>query len=163
MTAAQKCRALRAFRAPAGDYPAGRAILAFLIASGCGGRAASAVPTSQDRAGGADAWAYATRRLDAASEGSFDSPDVELSHDACESVSNCHARACTPSDAVGIFSGDPNSLDPSQFCFIVLGWGWDGAKCVPIAGCSCEGSDCNALLESRSSCVAAYANCLGSD
>src|SRR5690606_7238581 len=38
---------------------------------------------------------------------------------------------CAPFDAEGV--GD---------CAQVLGWAWDGADCVPVEGCACEGEQC---------------------
>lgn len=48
---------------------------------------------------------------------------------------------CEVTDAAGV--GD---------CDLFLGWAFDGLDCVPLSGCSCEGTDCDALFGSAGEC-----------
>jgi hypothetical protein len=57
---------------------------------------------------------------------------------------------CAPMDATGVGPCD-------QF----FGYAWDGAACVGISGCSCEGGDCGALADSLEACHKAHAGCDG--
>jgi hypothetical protein len=60
-------------------------------------------------------------------------------------------RGCAPTDATGL--GDCNDF---------LGWAWDGSKCVALAGCLCQGSDCSDLLGgSLGDCDSVYSDCRG--
>ena len=43
-------------------------------------------------------------------------------------------------------------------CTSSLGWTWNGSACVELHGCTCEGSDCNDLMEHQAGCLAA---CVG--
>jgi hypothetical protein len=46
------------------------------------------------------------------------------------------AEDCRATDAVGI--GDCNYL---------FGWSWEASGCVPVVGCSCQGSDCSKMFK----------------
>jgi len=59
-------------------------------------------------------------------------------------------KTCAPMDATGVGPCD-------QF----FGWAWDGAACVGISGCSCEGADCEELHASFEECNEAHAGCAG--
>jgi hypothetical protein len=54
---------------------------------------------------------------------------------------------CVPMDARGVGP-----------CDAVLGYAWNGSRCVSISGCECEGSDCERLA-SLEVCEAAHARC----
>lgn len=47
-------------------------------------------------------------------------------------------------------------------CRMQLGWAFDGQRCVGVYGCDCEGDDCDDIFDDRTSCQAAYGECLGS-
>ncbi len=81
-------------------------------------------------------------------------PDGSLLDGATDSDGHNPNRACTPTNA----SSPPNGGFGTG-CRTVFGWAWDGSKCIPIVGCTCEGSDCGALLADRSTCAAAYSDC----
>jgi hypothetical protein len=57
---------------------------------------------------------------------------------------------CAPMDATGVGP-----------CDAFFGYAWDGAACVGISGCSCQGSDCGVLYKSIEACEKAYAGCTG--
>ena len=61
-------------------------------------------------------------------------------------------RPCSPTDAAG--SGYVNG----KTCNQVLGWGWNGSKCIPVVGCTCSGSDCRSLLQTQGDCSAVFAD-----
>jgi hypothetical protein len=44
-------------------------------------------------------------------------------------------------------------------CEPFRGAAWNGASCVVVSGCSCEGADCDNLAPSLEECVAAHAHC----
>jgi hypothetical protein len=46
-------------------------------------------------------------------------------------------------------------------CDAFFGYAWDGAACIGISGCSCEGADCDALSDSFESCEKEHADCAG--
>jgi|HubBroStandDraft_1064217.scaffolds.fasta_scaffold228155_2 hypothetical protein len=70
---------------------------------------------------------------------------------AAPMCSGAATRSCLPFDAVGV--GD---------CNILLGWGWDGAKCSAVVGCICQGSDCPALIGAEQlDCQQAFFGCTG--
>lgn len=58
--------------------------------------------------------------------------------------------SCARTDAVAI--GD---------CNAILGWGWDGSKCIPLVGCACQGIDCGNLIGSEVRCGLAFSYCPG--
>ena len=60
-----------------------------------------------------------------------------LTHDGCGGM-----------DAVG---------DGACFCF--LGYAWNGAACVGVNGCECQGTDCDKLSQSLEECQAAHTTC----
>lgn len=79
----------------------------------------------------------------------------------CDGADQCVAqsapsRPCTPTDAEGV----PAPGFSSGECDKVLGWGWDGTKCIAVIGCSCLGADCGNLLSVQSQCRSAYASCM---
>lgn len=55
---------------------------------------------------------------------------------------------CLPMDATGVGS-----------CKMILGYKWDGTKCVTLSGCSCQGADCSKLFASMTLCQTAYTGC----
>jgi hypothetical protein len=55
---------------------------------------------------------------------------------------------CSPQDAMGV-----------GLCRLLLGWAWDGRRCVALGGCECEGEDCDELFDSPEECIAAYERC----
>lgn len=62
----------------------------------------------------------------------------------------CEARdVCEPQAARGIGQ-----------CEIFFGFAWDGAACVPLGGCSCDGPDCARLSETEEECEAVHAACV---
>jgi hypothetical protein len=65
------------------------------------------------------------------------------------------AAPCTSTDAMGVAAGGFSS----PACNNVLGWAWNGSKCIAVVGCSCVGSGCGDLLPVQSACRAAYAHC----
>lgn len=62
-------------------------------------------------------------------------------------------RSCVATDAAGAGFSDGHT------CNFFQGWGWDGAKCVAVVGCVCQGSDCRALLGDQSGCELTYRHC----
>lgn len=56
---------------------------------------------------------------------------------------------CAPQDARG--EGD---------CEAFFGFAWNGARCVGITGCRCNGADCMRLSDDPAVCVRAYEACL---
>jgi hypothetical protein len=40
---------------------------------------------------------------------------------------------------------------------------WNGSACVGQSGCSCEGSDCDAVFPSQAACETSYASCSGGE
>jgi hypothetical protein len=63
--------------------------------------------------------------------------------------------ACTQESAQGAIGENA----PLSGCSTLLGWAWDGSKCIPVVGCICEGSDCSNLSGDLSTCSAAHAHC----
>jgi hypothetical protein len=59
-------------------------------------------------------------------------------------------ETCAPMNASGVGP-----------CDAFLGWTWDGAACVGVSGCSCEGTDCEDLHASFEECQKAHAGCEG--
>lgn len=57
---------------------------------------------------------------------------------------------CDPSDARGVGP-----------CTDFLGFIWSGTQCVGIAGCSCEGADCDKRFAVHEECEGAYSTCPG--
>jgi hypothetical protein len=68
--------------------------------------------------------------------------------EACEEAYADCARGCEPDDARGVGP-----------CDAIVGIAWDGAACVDLSGCSCEGSDCG-IYESEADCVSEHAICV---
>jgi hypothetical protein len=67
---------------------------------------------------------------------------------ACKTtVPVCSASAQTSCDVDAVGIGD---------CNHVLGWSWDGSKCVAVVGCDCRGSDCGDLLPDSDDCIAEF-------
>ncbi|GEM_PF-1544988 len=65
----------------------------------------------------------------------------------------CTLRACdpcAPQDAKGI-----------GVCEVFLGFAWNGSGCEIVSGCTCEGTDCDALHESLEDCQASVPDCQG--
>ncbi|MGE0784567.1 MAG: hypothetical protein AB7S26_02690 [Sandaracinaceae bacterium] len=82
-----------------------------------------------------------------------DCDDVFTSQALCESA--CLSAgppppgaACDPQDIVGV--GD---------CRAIAGWSWNGTACE-IVGCSCSGSECDAMFDSIEACQAAFRSCI---
>ncbi|MBI4605820.1 MAG: hypothetical protein HY721_27960 [Planctomycetes bacterium] len=44
-------------------------------------------------------------------------------------------------------------------CKKLLGFAWDGRRCLTLGGCECEGADCGRLYPSADACQAAVAGC----
>ena len=44
---------------------------------------------------------------------------------------------------------------------MVLGYKWDGKKCVLMGGCGCSGDDCNDIFDGKLNCQVANYSCLG--
>jgi hypothetical protein len=44
-------------------------------------------------------------------------------------------------------------------CAAFLGYAWIGNGCAGISGCSCVGTDCDALFDTDEACAAAYPTC----
>lgn len=57
---------------------------------------------------------------------------------------------CAPQDVTIVGSCEPA---PTYF--------WNGAECIGQSGCSCEGTDCDAVFTSQADCDASYASCGG--
>lgn len=74
----------------------------------------------------------------------FDSPA------ACQAAHRgCGPEACVAQDARG--EGD---------CRLLLGYAWNGNRCLAIGGCSCVGPDCDALYPDQTSCERAHGECI---
>ncbi|MEZ4408406.1 MAG: hypothetical protein R3A52_18320 [Polyangiales bacterium] len=57
-------------------------------------------------------------------------------------------RVCPPQDARGVGA-----------CTAFFGYAWNGADCVGIGGCSCEGTDCRSLYRDPMDCYRAHFEC----
>ena len=44
-------------------------------------------------------------------------------------------------------------------CHCMMGFYWDGADCVGLSGCACQGADCDKLAQSEQECQASHASC----
>jgi hypothetical protein len=56
----------------------------------------------------------------------------------------------------------PMDAAPEGACEMMLGFKWDGARCVSIgSGCSCVGLDCDAVYDTIAECVSARLACYG--
>jgi hypothetical protein len=44
-------------------------------------------------------------------------------------------------------------------CDLFLGWKWDGAQCIPLSGCNCEGPDCGNLYADVEPCKDDHFDC----
>ena len=62
----------------------------------------------------------------------------------CKRVS----ASCEPQDARG-----------KGACRQILGYKFDGEKCQPLGGCSCEGDDCDGLSDSKWNCQKSHWSC----
>lgn len=65
---------------------------------------------------------------------------------------SCTTVECEPPDECA-----PMDASPVELCEVLLGYAYDGEACVSLTGCSCEGSDCDALFDSLEDCQAACA------
>lgn len=65
----------------------------------------------------------------------------ESSHGLCEGMD---------AEAVGNEGGD---------CLCLLGYAWDGTRCVALGNCACEGRDCDKLTETLEDCQSRHASC----
>lgn len=70
------------------------------------------------------------------------------SQDECEAAVLGCPSACGPMDAQG-----------SGPCAMILGYAWNGSRCVSLSGCSCEGEDCAGIFGSQEECEAAFEGC----
>lgn len=59
------------------------------------------------------------------------------------------SASCDAQDAIG-----------DGLCDAVLGWSFDGDRCVMQSGCECTGADCDSLFASEAACELTYAECL---
>ncbi len=62
----------------------------------------------------------------------------------------CSDDPCAPQDATGVGA-----------CEKFLGYVWNGSGCEGISGCSCEGSDCDALHPTLEACQGSVPDCQG--
>lgn len=60
----------------------------------------------------------------------------------------CGGNSCAPMDA--------NGQGP---CTLLLGYKWDGKKCVSFGGCTCVGKDCSKVFKKLADCTKAYSHC----
>lgn len=80
----------------------------------------------------------------------------------CENATACGCKAlCKAMDMPGTCSKPPSAcakVDPQGYglCDMLLGYGWDGAKCAAVSGCSCK-SDCAKLFKTKVACEKACA------
>lgn len=68
---------------------------------------------------------------------------------------------CEPSD-------DPVSCEAQDIraegpCAAILGVAWNGEACVALSGCSCAGSECDAMYDDMEWCTRDHAECLACD
>ncbi|HEY8430582.1 MAG TPA: hypothetical protein VIL20_19515 [Sandaracinaceae bacterium] len=70
---------------------------------------------------------------------------VSVRHDGA-----CRAEPCAAQDAAG-----------EGPCDAELGLRWNGEACESVTGCTCAGTDCDALFSDRVACEAAHAHCRG--
>lgn len=54
---------------------------------------------------------------------------------------------------------DPAVAEGVGGCEKVLGYKWNGAECVALSGCSCEGAGCASLTDTLEACLAAHEGC----
>lgn len=73
---------------------------------------------------------------------------IDAGFDAGPPVDGGSPRTCAAIDAVG-----------AGACDYVLGFAWNGTRCVTVSGCTCEGTECELLTDSSDACLAAYAGC----
>ncbi len=80
--------------------------------------------------------------------------------DLCKGPNICPCGAlCIVPDKFGECThpvGGCQKIDPNGYgmCEMILGIGWDGAKCTYVSGCSC-GADCDKLFKTMEACKAA--------
>lgn len=88
----------------------------------------------------------------------------------CLPLSGC---SCLGDDCPNLFSSQQEcelahrecpcaaqEVTPVGSCEVILGWFWDGRRCDPLVGCSCQGSDCGELFPSPDDCNKAHLKCL---
>jgi hypothetical protein len=54
---------------------------------------------------------------------------------------------------------DAQDIRSDGACDLFLGYYWNGSACEGISGCGCEGTDCDAIYETRHACQRAYTEC----
>lgn len=75
--------------------------------------------------------------------------DVTVDYACCDNpVDAGPGGNCAAQDARG-----------TGLCEAFFGYAWDGASCVGLSGCSCEGSDCRNLYKDVTDCEATHAQC----
>lgn len=76
------------------------------------------------------------------------SAPTDAGTDAGTTVDAASPRTCAAIDALG-----------AGACDYVLGFAWNGTRCVTVSGCTCEGTECDLLTDSSDACLSAYAGC----
>ncbi|MBI5549132.1 MAG: hypothetical protein HY901_35045, partial [Deltaproteobacteria bacterium] len=61
--------------------------------------------------------------------------------------------ACPAMDASAVGDG------PGTHCLCILGFAWNGAECVELADCACQGTDCDKLEATLEACQARHSGC----
>lgn len=78
--------------------------------------------------------------------------------DICGSQSCVTGNTCPTGGACTVDCA-PQDTQGYGKCNMLLGYAWNGGSCVPIGGCSCQGTDCGSLFQDYQSCIQAYASC----
>ena len=81
-------------------------------------------------------------------------PKPQLTCGSAQLHANTHS-ACAAMDAAASADGS------GAHCNCMLGYAWDGAKCVGLGDCACTGADCDKLASTLQQCQAAHTACLG--
>jgi hypothetical protein len=80
----------------------------------------------------------------------------------------CGTDSCVPGNACptgGSCVMDCSAQDAQGYgeCDVLFGYRWNGASCVVVGGCGCQGGDCGKLFPDPQSCYQAYQPCSGDE
>lgn len=108
---------------------------------------------------------------DSGSDAGVDAPMVDANNSMMCGGEVCEGSCCTTCDGTpyctmgGCLTVEcPPNCEAQEAagvgdCDAIVGVAWNGASCVTISGCSCEGADCSQLHESIEQCEMTQARC----